>query len=264
MFNGVRFVTYGTGHYWPVAQQLASEANATGWFASAVAYGRSVLPLAFAQKYAAVLARPRGAGYWIWKVALLRHALRAMSPGDFLVYADAGCELNVHGAVRFTRYLELLSASVFDIISFQLEHEEHKFTTARVFGHFNISRDDAHIRNSKQYSATALIMRHGPHLHRCLQALEGALEADPWLFTDAYSVDARAADPAFVSARHDQSLFSVVRKLLGSVVLADETWPPEQRAYPLWASRRRSAAAPRRTLNGTRGFTTGKMKHETR
>ena len=240
----IRFLTYGTnGSYWPVALQLVATANASGWFTSAAAYNSSWLPQAFTNRYANVLAQPRGAGYWTWKVPLLKHALSVTRKGDFIVYLDAGCDLNPRGGKRFNEYLRLLEASPYDIISFQLTHAEYKFTTPRVFRHFNVSLGDASVRQSSQYVGGVLIMRHGPHLHQFLQAIERALQSDPWLFTDAYNAEARAAVKGFVEGRHDQSISSVARKLLGSVIMADETYPPGRLAFPFWASRRRTPRA---------------------
>jgi hypothetical protein len=62
------------------------------------------------------------------------------------------------------------------------------------------------------------------------------LERDPWLFTDKYNEEAKRLHPEFIDNRHDQSILSVSRKMIGSVVIPDETYPN----YPFWASRSRT------------------------
>jgi uncharacterized protein YndB with AHSA1/START domain len=36
---------------------------------------------------------PRGGGYWLWKPYIIQQTLREMTPGDLLIYSDAGVEI---------------------------------------------------------------------------------------------------------------------------------------------------------------------------
>lgn len=47
---------------------------------------------AFAEKNKHILSQSRGAGYWLWKPYLILQELKTLSPGDLLVYCDAGRE----------------------------------------------------------------------------------------------------------------------------------------------------------------------------
>ena len=68
-----------------------------------------------------------------------------------------------------------------------------------------------------------------------------ALEDSPELFTD--QMDELNQDSAFIDHRHDQSVFSIIRKKFGSMVMPDETYfldfVREGQLYPLWATRLR-------------------------
>lgn len=75
-----------------------------------------------------------------------------------------------------------------------------------------------------------------------MQKATTILEEDPWLFTDKYNVNAKQVNPDFVENRHDQSISSVARKLLGCVRYPDETYTAgsyidEMMDKPFWATR---------------------------
>ena len=61
------------------------------------------------------------------------------------------------------------------------------------------------------------------------------VQSDPWLLTDRYNREAKSLDPEFNDARHDQSILSVSRKIVGSIVISDEIGP-RQLQFPFWAS----------------------------
>lgn len=46
----------------------------------------------FSEKNKHILSQSRGAGYWLWKPYLILQELKTMSPGELLVYCDAGGE----------------------------------------------------------------------------------------------------------------------------------------------------------------------------
>lgn len=230
------FRTYGDSKFRYSKVRLVHEARASGWFDTAVALGPSDLPTAFKRRYVSILRESRGGGYWIWKFAVFRMALDVMSEGDVLVYLDAGCEINPKGGGKFWEYIDMLRASPYDVISFEMTYAEHKWTTNRVFDAFNVRNES--IRASGQYVGGIIVMRKGPHLRRWLRLVDSVLEADPWLITDRYNREAKAADPDFIEARHDQSIMSVSRKIVGSVVVPYETDRAKRpRLSPFWASR---------------------------
>jgi hypothetical protein len=67
------------------------------------------------------------------------------------------------------------------------------------------------------------------------------LELDPYVFTDKYNGESKKMNPEFKDARHDQSVASVVRKLVGSILVKDETALPKREQFPIWASRMRQS-----------------------
>ena len=65
------------------------------------------------------------------------------------------------------------------------------------------------------------------------------LHKEPLLFTDDYNNN---QDYYFIDNRHDQSIFSVIRKIYKTILIKDETWwysfgGNETIRIPFWATR---------------------------
>ena len=233
--RNVYFITYANSKYDRAKNRIVKEAQNSKWFIRARGFGPGDLSKTFRDKYSNVLSRNRGGGYWIWKYAIIEETLKTMNTGDYLVYADAGCSINQHGKERFDEYIDMLEASDMDIISFNTPfHQEHTWTTEHIFKYFNISTNDR-IRTSGQHVGGVLILQKGPHLRKWLNLINKALEEDALMFTDEYNPHTRHT--GFKDNRHDQSVSSVTRKIVGSIVIPDDTYPPNQKEFPIWASR---------------------------
>jgi len=240
----VHVITYGNERFSNSKKRIAKEALSTGWFDKVIALGPSDLPENFRQEYADILTQRRIGGYGVWRHIIIRSELEKLNPGDFLIYLDAGCTINSKGKARFLEYLDMLENSPHDIISFALSHPEHVYTTHRIFRAFNVSSSDADVYDSPHYLDGILVMQKGAHLKRFVDLVDYALRTDRWLFSDKYNDESKKEEPRFRDNRHEQSIMSVVRKKIGSIVLQDETWfqePPRFRdAYPFWATRIRN------------------------
>jgi len=236
--RNVYFITYANSKYERAKKRIVKEAQNSNWFIRARGFGPGDLSKTFRDKYSNILSRNRGGGYWIWKYAIIEETLKTMNTGDYLVYADAGCSINQHGKERFDEYIDMLEASDMDIISFNMPgHQEHTWTTEHIFKYFNISANDR-IRTSGQHVGGVLILQKGPHLREWLNLINKALEEDALMFTDEYNPHTRHT--GFKDNRHDQSVSSVIRKIVGSIVIPDDTYPPNQKEFPIWASRSRN------------------------
>ena len=158
---------------------------------------------------------PRGFGYWIWKSYLTWKTLRDMPFGDVLVYADAGCTLHPNTDA----YNELFKAikESDGIAAGTLNYPEHKYC----------KMDLAIALSAKQHI-------HTNQLHATFFALKqtpaNVLLAKQWydtmceyhLIDDSPSVEPNTSD--FIEHRHDQSVFSLLRKIRG-VSVQLQTFP---------------------------------------
>jgi len=227
--NQIGFATYGNDAYAAAKQRIVNEAKDTGWFGLGVKdWGPEDLSVDFQQKYKQLLELPRGGGYWIWKFHVIEQTMATMEEGQFLVYLDAGSRLNEHGEQRFFEYIQMLNQSQYDLLGFQLPFLEHKWTTPRIFDAFNVSGNPS-ITHSGQLEGGTMLIRKGSHYRKWIALCRSVIDTDSWMLTDKYNEEARLSNPEFRENRHDQSVMSVARKLLGYVrVDGRET----KKAYP--------------------------------
>ena len=229
----VHFATYGDRDFRRSKERIAREAGLTGWFDNVRAFGPEDLSKHFVRRHRSILSLKRGGGYWIWKLDVLRQMINSMDEGDVMVYADSGCRINRGGAPQFWAYADALAGSRHGMLSFVLKYPERMYTTDAIFEAFNVT--DASITESPQFMATVMMVQKGPQQRRWLELVDRVMQQDPWIITDLYNRLTHRR--GFRDNRHDQSIFSVSRKIVGSVAVKDSTWPPTQCDMPFWASR---------------------------
>ena len=115
---------------------------------------------------------------------------------------------------------------------------EKKYTTKEVFEYFNLD-SNSEIANSGQILDGVLIMKKNKKLIEMINKWYEVIDYNPLLFTDYYN---KNQNNYFVDNRHEQSIFSIIRKINGSVLLSDETWfekfgEEKSLNYPFWATR---------------------------
>ena len=77
----------------------------------------------------------------------------------------------------------------------------------------------------------------------CNINIEKILEDNLLLITDYYNKNNQNKE--FINNRHDQSVFSIIRKIHGSIVISDETYFKERfnskiaQKFPFWATRKK-------------------------
>jgi hypothetical protein len=174
------------------------------------------------QHGAFISANPRGFGYWVWKPWLVLKTLERMQTDDILFYADAGCEWNFDGLDALDAYFAAADQSETGSVAFRMtnpDYCEDQWTKGDVFAHFGIAPADD---RSQQLHATFFLLRKTPQTAAMVaEWFAVAVSQNYALLTDAPS---RAADsPRFRENRHDQSIFSLIRKRAGSAVV---DWPP--------------------------------------
>jgi len=246
----IHFITYANSKFEVAKQRLLKQANNFYNFKTITGYGPEDLPENFIKKFKHILDLPRGAGYWIWRPIILYNKLMQLNDNDFLVYLDAGCYLNNGGRERFDEYIRLLDISDYGTMSFQmsgntgpggLEREKY-WTTSQIFDYFNV-KVESEIGNSGQYLGGILVLKKNSHLMKLLDLFIKALNDNPLMFTDYYNKINQHSQ--FKENRHEQSVFSLIRKIHGSVIIdGDESWmvpfgKGESLKYPFWAARSR-------------------------
>jgi len=243
----IHFITYGNHRFKESKNRLLKEAQDFGAFKTITGYGPEFMSREFLEKFKDILSLPRGGGYWIWRPILLLQKLNEINDGEYLIYLDAGCRLNPYGKKRFYEYIDMLKESRYGIMSFQMSgklgpgnlERENVWTNTEIFKYLNVPIN-GEFGDSGQYLGGILVMKKNQHLLKIINLLIKALYDDPLMYTDHYTQNQH---PQFKENRHEQSLFSLLRKIHGSIVLdGDESFivpfgAQESMKYPFWASR---------------------------
>ena len=215
------FLTYGNERFAKSVLRICNEAKESNFFDYLID-GSTLLDNEFKTKFSNVLQRSRGGGYWIWKPHIINEALQKIADDDILVYCDAGCTINKNGSKKWVQLKKVVNGSKFGIVGFQLTHREQKYTNEKVFEHFSIAESDLSIRDSPQFMASIIIIRKCAYSQMLIDEWVKTLHTDVKLFTDDYNSQTKTNQ--FIDHRHDQSVFSVLRKIRGCAVLPDDTF----------------------------------------
>lgn len=194
-----------------------------------------------------IVNNPRGYGYWVWKPYILLQLLDQINENDIIVYADAGCQLNsstIEAKERMKEYVEIARKSPHGILSFACKHPdliEARFTKMDTAVALQANTNE--LMYSKQLVGGIFVVRKCPYVMELFRSCLFACTMDNYHnITDCPSHIKNL--PEFKEHRHDQSVFSLLRKKRGTEILVDETfWGPdwEERGahFPIWARRRR-------------------------
>lgn len=229
----VHFLSYGNRKFAKSKRRILKQAHLMNRFASISILGPSNLPWHVSTFFRGIFQRPKGGGYWIWKLFIVREALEKAKWGDFIFYADAGCTLNVNASARFDQYLLMLLRSKSGILSIAEEFPERKYVSGRILETFGVLQNKRFL-NDRHYWAGALLMQKRESAIRLFDLALRLIHIDKWLITDGYRK--YKSSSGFEGNRHDQSILSVARKCMGSVVIYDAV-KGNQSDVPIWATR---------------------------
>ena len=237
----IHFITYANHIFNEAKERLVKEADFFNVFSTINGLGPEDLPKEDFEKYKDILNMRRGGGYWIWKHIIFKETFKRLKDGEYLVYLDSGCYLNKQGKERFYEYINLLENSNYGILNFQQSCLEKEWTTKEIFEIFEIDTNSEHA-NSGQYWAGGTILKKNEHSIKCLDYVSEIISKNPQLITDHYNNNGRQIKE-FRDNRHDQSIISLVCKIMGSVLIeGDESFvipfgSEKSLKYPFWAAR---------------------------
>lgn len=246
----VHFLTFGAGDEFKHSlSKIATEARAVPLFHHIHAWDEQTLisDKDFWEAHGDFVSNnKRGWGYWIWKPYIVLQLLDRIDDDDVIVYADCGCQLNntPNAMSRLQEYIDIAQTSVHGILSLCGKHPdlvESRFTKMDTAAAMQAT--DAEFLNTKQLIATTFVVR------KCDTIIELFRACYDLCWTNNYHLindhpSTLPNDPGFREHRHDQSIFSLLRKKRGTEWITDETyWAPdwEKRGanFPIWARRRR-------------------------
>ena len=235
------FLTYGTKDFRIAKSHLVNLSKESGFFDDVISCNQNSLSKEFKSQYESILNERRGAGYWIWKHEIISNVLNEINENDIVVYCDAGSSFNYFAKDRFLDYLEMLNSSEFGNFRIECEeiHKEYKWTTKQLFDYFGISPDSKEFKTT-QLEATQLIFQKNEHTKILFKEYRDVLKFDKNLITDNYNNSTQ--HEGFIENRHDQSIFSLLTKKMGGVIVPNETHFSKnlerQKDFPFLAVRR--------------------------
>ena len=184
----------------------------------------------------------RGYGYWMWKSYFVKNMMDKIEENDIIIYADSGCTLvNTPNAIkRLNQYITLCSRLEVGNISFQMCFPEKSYSKMDLFKELDVT--DEEMFNSGQLVGGIFVLRKCPKTIDLINTYY-ELSQNYHLINDDKSI--LSNDVSFVDHRHDQSLFSILRKKMGTIKIPDETWhpnfnDPKVLNFPILATRIRS------------------------
>lgn len=236
----IHFLSFASSSFRKSLKRIKTEAENTGFFDSITCINEYNLPISYRLKNIFLLNRfTKGFGYWMWKSFVTKTLLSKIDDGDILLYADAGCKLNPEGKDRFNEYIKMLLASEFSNLSFQMEHLEKKYSKGDLFKYFKLENNED-IKNSGMLVGGVFFIVKNKNSEKLINEWYSICHTKRHLIDD--SPTKYPNDLEFIAHRHDQSVFSLLRKINGSLILKDETffykWD-EHKNFPIHTKRLR-------------------------
>lgn len=201
---------------------FVAEARRSGFFDEVRAWLPATLDSAWLELHGGRLTSSlRGCGYWSWKPEVVREALAAVPEGDVLVYADAGSSLHPENCGRFWQYVALAAAHPGRVLSFEMAGAraptEASWSKADAGAALGVEVGSAHWA-SPQLHATYFFLVNCAAARELVGEWAAAAVAEGYHLID--DSPSRSPDPpSFIEHRHDQSLFSLLRKARGAALL---------------------------------------------
>ncbi len=214
------FITYGTKKFRLQKKHIINLAENSNFFDYCIPYAPKDLSLSFVNRHKNILDQKKGGGFWIWKYQIIKQTIDNLDMNDIVVYSDSGSSLNVNGQKRYLEYIDMLQSSNHSTLRFKLEHLEKFWTTKEIFNFFELERNSS-FGNSNQFLAGHMLMKKTESLLEQLEMFNSLIEFDNQLITNKFDEN---QIEGFVENRNDQSIFSLISKIYGSIEIDNEVW----------------------------------------
>jgi hypothetical protein len=235
------FLTFGgpTDNYHSAVNRICQQARDMEFFDHVIGYTEQFLQDSpkFWNKHREFLSNnKRGYGFWLWKPYVIKQTLKRMKRGDILFYVDAGCVFNKDGIDQLHRLTNLVTESPHGILGFQMRHQEKYWTKSDCA----TALDAVAQMQGGQLHATVIVLRKCKHVTRLAKLWYNYCSDNYHLIDDSPS---NVNNRELVEHRHDQSIFSLLRKKYGATIIPDEILPEnevrDRHNHAIFANRQR-------------------------
>lgn len=190
----------------------------------------------------------RGGGYWSWKPWLIRRTLQEHTPGDIVVYVDAGSTLRK--SPEWDHLFALMEQ--FDTLCFQYAETVPEFaqwgnastkikywTKKQTLEYLDQYFQDTAYRENCKVMGGLLFMKN-PDNSLLRQWLDITL-SHPELIVDPTEEEMKKQDPGFAYHKHEQSIITALAYYDKTACMIPETYEKYHPDSFAWASRCRAA-----------------------
>ncbi len=208
------FITFGDGDENLVAsaKRLKEQVKSTTYFDEVIAANLSYIkkncPIEYDRNINFIQNNKRGLGYWIWKSILIKHCLQIFDEGDFIFYADSGCEIGINTKRHF-KFLETLACKHGGVF-FELPYPEEMWTKADLFEQFSSDKSATYFGN--QVQATYFILINNEKSKSLVENWYSICIKNNYHYLNDENSFQRNHE-SFVEHRHDQSILSCLVKI---------------------------------------------------
>ena len=218
------FITFATKntiyvHHWhktifDAGLRLKSQADDIGLFDKSILYTEEYLQSdkEFWNKHESFIKKnKKGYGYYIWKPYIIKKTMENMDDGEMLLYLDAGCEFNIKNRKHFNYFENEIKKE--KIIGYITGLLEHNWTNKDLFLKLNMY-EYKHAFSMQRQGGTNMFYVCDETRKLVNEWYE--LACDRFLMRDSIKSESTVPDlqPKMHngSARHDQSIFSLLTK----------------------------------------------------
>lgn len=208
-FGSKHFITFGAGgqNYINAGERLIKQADKCDVFSKTILYTDVDLKqnTEFWSKHQVFIeSNIRGYGYWLWKPWIIKKTMETMQNNDILVYADAGCEIDMTNTSLLNQLMSDMNTKY--IIGSKTCYE-NSWTKMDLIYELGMLNDPS--LDTRQYQATTNMYRVCDVVRDFVnQWYETACNYH--LIDDSPSVSQNL--DVFIEHRHDQSIFSLLSK----------------------------------------------------
>ena len=220
----ISFVTYADQTFEKAGVRIVNEAKETGIFGYIKCYNPTDLDESFTNDNKYLLSKHRGAGYWCWKSYVILKTMEKIAENSWILYADAGCTLIQDRKFQVIDMIRKMEHTGKQMSAYQMPHLEKTWTKGDMISRAGIGNIAA-ILETGQYVGGVFLIKNTEFTRGLMQFIKTFIKENPTLIDDSPSLVPN--DPTFIEHRHDQSLFSILRKCNGDkvfVIPRDETW----------------------------------------
>lgn len=159
----------------------------------------------------AILDRPRGSGYWLWKPYMIEHVLQQLPAGELLYYLDAGVEIirDLSPLAEFATHKGgiLVFAGHYDDVAVPGPNICRRRTKRDCF--VLMGCDEPRYHEAQMLDASLVVFRKTERSLAFVRAWRSHC-SDARIVTDDANVCGKDNLPGFIDHRHDQSVLSLL------------------------------------------------------